>query len=960
MNRRQSKSVNLLLTGVILTLGVLVASFFVFGRLNTAQNHIESYAERQVDELSSVIDADWGEQIARKEFATIQTGISNMLASGEYRSIVLLDEQNRVQAASRLDWAQQPVLMLMSDFSEKDAALARKGQRRVIRPLLDRSIIQAYLPIKPHDTQSLMRQQTTSLLLIEYDLTYAKRDMRQDAVRHIALFLALLMLLLGITWMLLDQSIRQPLLQLRMAARRMAGGDLHARSKLDLPNELGDLSRTLDDMAARLASDRQALLSQQNALSESERKYKALFNDSRDGIALLSTDGKYIDANPQYLSMLGYTREELLHLSYEDCTPKRWHAIETQILENQLFKRGYTDEYEKEYVDKNGRVFPVSIKASLLYGEYGEVLGMWGTARDISERKQAESKLLLAARVFENSGEGIVIVDGTRTVVSINAAFSRITGYELTEVYGQPLQFHAAGVNDDGFLQTLWQAAESGGYWEGEIRYRHRDGNNRTVWLTLRQVKEANGHVANYIGHLTDISERRAWEEHFRYLSEHDYLTGLPNRTLFQDRLQQAILQSKRSGEKLAVAFMDLDRFKNINDSLGHHIGDKLLHAVAERLKQCVRSSDTISRQGGDEFILLLTGLHRREDAIQIIEHIQAAVANVYLIDDYEFNVTSSVGLSLFPDDGNDHDALIKNADAAMYQAKAAGRNSYHVFTDELKEKAVERVQIESGLRRALENGELRLNYQPQIDIASGRIIGAETLIRWHHPELGVISPLRFIPVAEESGLIVPIGEWILQQACKQARQWQVDGFELTIAVNISAVQFRHKSLEDTVNRALAYSNLPPQWLELELTEGLIMEGSDAIIGIMQRLRQIGVKLSIDDFGTGYSSLSYLKRFPIDKLKIDQSFVRDITSDPDDAAITRAIINMAQSLKLKVIAEGVENEAQLDYLRQHACDEYQGYYCSKPLPADEFSTLLQSMTTRRPAANAPENEPPPS
>ena len=948
MSKLQVKSINLLLTGLILTLGLLVSAFFVFDRLNTARDYIESRAEEQATEISSVIDADWGERIARKEFADIQTSISNLIAGGNYRSIVLLDQNNRVQAASRMDWIQQPILMLMSDFSEKDAAAARKGKQRVIRKLVDRGIIQAYLPIQPYDVQSLAPNEATSLLLIEYDLSYAKREVRQDAVMHISIFLMILMPLLSVLWILLDRSIRQPLMQLHTTAKRMAAGDLNARSGLTQSDELGELGKTFDEMASRLASERQELLFKQSALSESERKYKALFDDSRDGIALLSIDGKFIDANQQYLTMLGYSREELLHLSYEDCTPKRWHAIETQIVENQLFKRGYTDEYEKEYVDRNGRVFPVSIKASLLYGEYGEIIGMWGTARDITERKQAENKLLLAARVFENSGEGIVITDRNRTVVSINSAFSKITGYGLEELYGQPLQFHAAGANDDSFLQTLWQAAETGGYWEGEIRYRHHDGNHRTVWLTLRQVKEANGTVANYIGHLTDISERRAWEEHFRYLSEHDYLTGLPNRTLFQDRLQQAILQSERSGEKLAVAFMDLDRFKNINDSLGHHIGDKLLHAVSERLKQCVRSSDTISRQGGDEFILLLTGLHRREDAIQIVEHIQTAVADVYLIDDYEFNITSSVGLSLFPDDGNDHDALIKNADAAMYQAKAAGRNSYHVFTDELKEKAVERVQIEAGLRRALENGELRLVYQPQIDIASGRIIGAETLLRWHHSELGIISPLRFIPVAEESGLIVPIGEWILHQACKQARQWQVDGFELTIAVNISAVQFRHKSLEDTVNRALAYSSLPPQWLELELTEGLIMEGSDTIIGIMQRLRQIGVKLSIDDFGTGYSSLSYLKRFPIDKLKIDQSFVRDITTDPDDAAITRAIINMAQSLKLKVIAEGVENEAQLDYLRQHACDEYQGYYCSKPLPADEFSALLQGTTTQQP------------
>lgn len=940
----QARSINALLTGVILALGLVVSMFFVIDRLNTARDYIENGAEERVAELVSVLDADWGERITNGEFSEIQTGISNLIAGGEYRSITLLDPNNRVQVASRLDWVQQPILMLMSDFSEKDASAARLGKRRIIRKLLDKGVIQAYLPIQSYGNSHQLHSEATSILLIEYDLSDAKREARRQAAAHIAVFMLLLLSLLTMLWWILDRSIHRRLMQLTQAARRMAAGDLHSRAGLTGTDELGELGTTFDEMAARLATERQELLAKQGALKDSERKYKALFNDSRDGIALLSVDGQYLDANPQYLSMLGYTLDELRHLSYEDCTPTRWHAIEAQIVESQLFKRGYTDEYEKEYIDKNGRVFPVSIKASLLYGTYGEVIGMWGTARDISERKQAENKLLLAARVFENSGEGIVITDRARTVVSINAAFGHITGYELEQVYGRPLQFHSSGLNDDNFLQTLWQTAENGGYWEGEIRYRHRDGNNRTVWLTLRQIREANGSIANYIGHLTDISERRAWEEHFRYLSEHDYLTGLPNRTLFQDRLQQAILQSERNGEKLAVAFIDLDRFKNINDSLGHHVGDKLLHAVSERLKQSVRNSDTISRQGGDEFMLLLTSLHRREDAIQIIEHIQAAIADMYLIDDYEFNVTSSIGLSLYPDDGRDYDTLIKNADAAMYQAKSAGRNSYHVFTDELKERAVERVQIEAGLRRALENNELRLHYQPQIDIETGTLIGAETLVRWHHPELGMISPLRFIPVAEESGLIVPIGEWILHQACKQARQWQLDGFALTIAVNISAVQFRHKSLEDTVNRALAYSSLPPQLLELELTEGLIMEGSDTIIGIMERLRGIGVKLSIDDFGTGYSSLSYLKRFPIDKLKIDQSFVRDITTDPDDAAITRAIINMAQSLKLKVIAEGVEHAEQLAFLREHHCDEYQGYFCSKPVPADDFTALLRKMT----------------
>ena len=934
--------------GALLALALLVSAYFIVDRVYTTQQMLETDSRTRIEELVSVVDSYWGNEIAHGDTTDIQTSIANLTASGNYRTIALLDQQDRVLAASRLDWMKQPILMLVEDFNTGLARSARESGHHNVHFSADQSLVQAYMPISVHRDKLATQLQSVSLLYVEYDLGPLRREQRQQAALHIGGFMLLLVLLGGALWHMLRRSLQQRLESLMQATRRMASGDLGARTQLSGNDELSELGATFDKMAERLAAERADLLRHQATLAESERKYRMLFDDSRDGIAIFDNDGRYLDANPRYLNMLGYTLDEIRHLGHVDFTPNKWHAIEAQIVENQLYKRGYTDEYEKEYIDRNGRVFPVSIKASLMYGQYGEVTGMWGTARDISERKQAEARLLLAARVFENSGEGIVITNNARIVVSINDAFTRITGYELADVYGQSLQLHGTGLNDQAFLQAMWEALDEVGYWEGEIGYRHRDGNPRHVWLIMRQVRDSNGQLTNYIGHLADISERRAWEEHFRYLSEHDYLTGLPNRTLFQDRLQQAIRLSARQDEMLAVAFMDLDRFKNINDSLGHHIGDRLLHAVAERIRQHLRASDTLSRQGGDEFILLLTGLHRTEDAVQVIEQLQRSVADIYLIDEYEFGVTCSIGVSMFPRDGSDYDSLIKHADAAMYQAKAAGRNSYHFYTHDLSERAVERVQIESGLRRALDNQELQVFYQPQIDIDSGRIVGAEALLRWIHPELGTIPPLRFIPVAEETGLIVPIGEWVLHSACRQACQWQAQGFALSVAVNLSAVQFRHKALEQSIGQALSASGLAPQWLELELTEGLIMDGSDSVIGIMQRLRQIGVKLSVDDFGTGYSSLSYLKRFPLDKLKIDQSFVRDVTTDPDDAAITRAIINMAQSLKLKVIAEGVETQEQLEFLRRYECDEYQGYYCSKPVPADEFLMLLRQASGNLP------------
>ncbi len=940
VTQRPLRSIRPLLAGTGLLMAALLGGYFVLDRVITIQQTVESDSRKRIAELVSLIDANWDLAISEQRLGGIQTSIANLMASGNYRTIALIDPDNRVLAANRMDWLKQHLLILSPGFNDREAALARQRGMRIVRFADDNSLMRAYLPISLHGGLGELKPDQTSALFIEYDLSQTRQEKRQQAARHIGGFLAFLLLLTGAGWLLVQRFFQQPLDSLTAAARRMAAGDVAARASLASGDEWGELGGILDALAEQRASDRREHIRQQQLLAESERKYRSLFDDNRDGVAVLDIHGRFVDANACYQQMLGYSLEQLRHLAYTDVTPERWHAMEAQIVEKQLFRQGYTDEYEKEYVDRQGRVFPVSVKCSLIRDEQGNITGMWGTARDLSERKKTEAKLQLAARVFDNSGEGIAIADNSRVVVSANRAFSTITGYAFHELYGRPLQIHSGSANDDSYLQGMWSTLDNTGYWEGELAYRHRDGSSIVIWLTLRLVRDEFGHPVNYIAHLTDISERRAWEEHFRYLTEHDHLTGLPNRTLFQDRVQQAILQCLRSSEILAVISLDLDRFKTINDSLGHPVGDRLLHAVAQRLKSCLRDADSVCRQGSDEFLLLLPRLQDIAAVEAIVGTVESALSAPYLIDEYEFSISSSLGIALYPRDGEDCETLIRHADAAMYQAKAAGRNSHHFFTHELSVKAIERAQIESGLKRALEHNALQVCYQPQIDISNGRIIGAEALLRWQHPEQGQISPLRFIPVAEETGLIVPIGHWVLQEACLQAQRWHRMGYPLTIAVNISAIQFRQKSLEQSVNHALARSGLPPQHLELELTEGLIMEGSDSTIGTMHRLREIGVKLSIDDFGTGYSSLSYLKRFPIDKLKIDQSFVRDITTDPDDAAITRAIIHMAQSLKLSVIAEGVETPEQLAFLTSHQCNEYQGYLCSKPVAADDFTRLL--------------------
>jgi diguanylate cyclase (GGDEF)-like protein len=445
-----------------------------------------------------------------------------------------------------------------------------------------------------------------------------------------------------------------------------------------------------------------------------------------------------------------------------------------------------------------------------------------------------------------------------------------------------------------------------------------------------------------YIYIFSDISERKEAQKRIEYLAHHDPLTGLPNRLLLCDRVAQAQAQAHRMQSRVALMFLDLDRFKTINDSLGHPVGDALLKEVVERLKGCVRESDTISRQGGDEFIILLNDVRDGEAIARVADKIHQRMADPIVLGSHTLSTSFSIGIAIYPDDGSDFDTLLQKADTAMYHAKEAGRNSHRFFTEQMNRQVVEHLSLETSLRRALENKEFVLHYQPQMDLGEGRIIGVEALIRWNSPEHGLISPARFIPVAEDSGLIVPIGAWVLSEACRQARAWQDAGLPpIVVAVNLSAVQFKRPELVNTVINALVLSDLDSQWLELELTESILIQDAEATLDTVRRLKSLGIKLSVDDFGTGYSSLTYLKRFAVDKLKIDQSFVRDLVTDSDDAAIVRAIIQMARSLKLKTIAEGVETEEQANRLRLSHCDEIQGYWFAKPMPAAEMEEFLR-------------------
>lgn len=557
------------------------------------------------------------------------------------------------------------------------------------------------------------------------------------------------------------------------------------------------------------------------------------------------------------------------------------------------------------------------------------------------ERTADEARLRLWSEVFHNSGEAILISDRENHIVSVNRMFEQITGYRQEEVLGKNPRILSSKREQPGFYQDMWHKLQETGIWRGEVWDRRKDGTEFPKALTISVVRNGHG-ISHYIGSFTDISDRKAEEQYIHFIAHHDALTSLPNRLMLQDFLDHAIEEAKRNGSRVGVLFLDMDNFKKINDSLGHEMGDKLLIEVAHRLTGIARGIDTVSRVGGDEFVVVCPGITQTLDIVHLATRIVERLSQVYLIGNNKLHSSPSVGISLFPEDGEDIQTLLKNADAAMYHAKAEGRGNFQFFTEAMNLAALERLTLEIDLRKALEEKEFELYYQPQVEISSGRITGVEALVRWNHPKRGLIHPARFIPVAEETGLIVPLGEWVLRTACRQAVSWQEAGLPpICMAINISARQFKQESLLETIQNALEESRLEPCRLELEITETAAMSSPDATVKILNPLKKMGVKVAIDDFGTGYSSLAYLKLFAIDKLKVDQSFVRDIEHNANDATLAAATIMLAKKLGLKVIAEGVETAGQLQFIAENDCDEAQGYYFSHPLPVAEITEYLR-------------------
>ncbi|WP_051694221.1 sensor domain-containing protein [Desulfohalovibrio reitneri] len=666
---------------------------------------------------------------------------------------------------------------------------------------------------------------------------------------------------------------------------------------------------------------------------------RTVFDNVYDAIFLHDTRGRIVDVNDKMLAMYGVDRAEALRFDISDFSAPEARVDDLPaIWDDVMAGRPRFFEWKARRL-RSGETFDVEVYLSRLEPPGGPII--MANVRDVTGRKAAERDLKLAARVFESSIEGIMVTDARGIVLRVNPAFERITGYDRDEVLGRNPRMLKSDRHPESFYRGMWRSLLTDGLWEGEIWNRRKSGEAYPQWLSISAITDDKGGVANYVGVFHDVSESKRREEQIRRLAYHDPLTGLPNRALLKDRVRTAVAMGKRHGRKLALLFMDLDNFKQINDSLGHARGDELLQEVGERLLGAVRQADTVARLGGDEFVVLALELLRAEDALAAARRIKEAMDDPFPLAGQAFRITTSIGIALYPEDGDDPETLLTNADTAMYRAKNDGRNTYRLFTPAMNDEALRRLRLDSDLRGGLERGEFHLAFQPKVRLAGPSVSGAEALLRWTRKGEAV-SPAEFIPLAEQSGFIAQLDAWVLEEACRAALPWAGEREDFTLAVNVSAHQFRSRGLPDLVAGVLERTGYPAEKLELELTETAVMREPQAAAQELRRIADIGVGVVIDDFGTGYSSLYYLKRFPIRALKIDQSFVKDLPDDPGDIAITTAVISMCKALELSVVAEGVETTRQLNFLLGLGCAECQGYLYAPPLPPGEFADLLRT------------------
>ena len=676
----------------------------------------------------------------------------------------------------------------------------------------------------------------------------------------------------------------------------------------------------------------------ENRLADTEFEWTEAINQAEQQILILDADKRVRRGNRAFYNYFGLTHNQACCQKLSDLPELADNDLRPLIRRlADLASDGASIVQKSE----RGEIFELQCKT--LQNEAHNRRGYLITLTDVTDLQRLNRRIELFAAIFENTAEGIMLTDADKRIVQVNDAFRQITGFSQEDAVGKTPALLSSGRHTISFYKEMWKTIKESGRWSGEIWNRKKSGAVFPELLTINSLQNEQGEVTHYVGIFSDISKLKTSQEKLKHLTHYDPLTDLPNRALLVERVEQALRHANRTNNRVALVMLDLDRFKHINESYGHTVGDKLIADVANNLRQVVRDDDTLARIGGDEFVLLFEDVEDISKLGFVTERIQRALALPIELPDQIVNMTASMGVCVYPEDGANASELIRNADAAMFHAKAQGRNTYQFYTEELTRKAFEVLLLENDLRQAIERNEFVLYYQPQIDMLSGKVIGAEALIRWNHKVLGTVSPARFIPIAEESGLILEIGDWVLEEGCRQMGQWQQSGVKLNhLAVNVAALQLTRGGLVTRLGALLKDNGLVSRQIELEVTEGFVMDRSERSISQLRALRELGVTIAIDDFGTGYSSLSYLKDLPMNKLKIDQSFVRGLPEDSADVALTKTIVELGTGLGMEVIAEGVETQEQAAFLTNEGCHNAQGYLFGKPMPADEFEAFWKA------------------
>jgi diguanylate cyclase (GGDEF)-like protein/PAS domain S-box-containing protein len=911
-----------LMLGMAASLALCVC-LLAWQQLRTQSELLREQHLAQARDLAGALAVSAAPWVMADDLAGMQEVIASVAQASEVRYAMLVSLQGRVMAHSRREHvgsflSDPPSLSLLAQAARVQTVVAGESFTDMAAPVMAGARQLGWARVG-------MGNETVQLGV--------------ERARSQALWVLLLALLLGsVVAVLIADGLTRGLQRLVDALDQVSQGQRGFR--LSLPqrrNELGRLGAGFDGMLTALERGETESRQAAAALAQSEQRFRALFELAAVGVVQTDAQGRLVRVNQRCAQILGWSAQSLAGKPWRELAePQDLARMEPQL---QALLAGQIHEFEAEarFVRADGTMALLSLTVASMGPEGAPAQAIVTVLQDISSRRAAEEKLRQAASVFESTSEAIMLTDAQARIVAVNPAFTQITGYEEAEVLGRNPRLMQSGRQSPGFYRELWTSLIHTGRWHGEIWNRRKSGEIFPAWVTLSVVKNEAGEVTNYVSVLNDLSLMREAQQQLDYLSGHDALTSLPNRTVFREGLQQALERARRDGRVLAMIFVDLDRFKNVNDTLGHPLGDELLRSASQRLRALLPPATLLARLGGDEFGLVLDDDASVQGCLACAQRLLADFERAFHIGGHALVVTLSLGISLFPEDASDADTLVRHAERAMYEAKTKGRNAYQFFEPSLAAGVLERLMMETALRGAAGRGELLLHFQPQIDLHSGGLAGVEALVRWQHPQLGLVSPAQFIPLAEEVGLISEIGDWVLQQACAQMVAWEAQGLRVPrIAVNLSVQQIEDPQHMARVALALAQSGLAGDRLELEVTESLIMRQPEQAQRHLQELLSLGVEFAIDDFGTGHSSLAYLRRLPLHRLKIDQSFVRDIGEDSGGEAIVHAVIALARALGLHTVAEGVEQPHQAEFLRQAGCDTVQGYHFGRPMPAAQL------------------------